>query len=172
MLSDLAAVTAIYAHHVRHGLATFEEIPPDEAELARRFDSVRALGTPWLVAERGGAVAGYAYASLYRTRSAYRFTLEDSIYIAPEAAGQGIGGALLDRLLAECTALCYRQMVAVIGDSANAASIALHRSRGFAHAGVLPAVGFKFGRWVDSVFMQRPLGEGLDTLPAVSPKRA
>ena len=168
----MAAVTALYAHHVRGGIATFEEIPPGEAEMKARLQAVRELGTPWLVAERDGRLLGYAYASLYRTRSAYRFVLENSIYMAPEAAGQGIGGALLDRLLVECTALGYRQMIAVIGDSGNAASIAVHRSRGFRDAGLLHAVGFKFGRWVDSVFMQKALGEGDGTLPRQSPRRA
>jgi L-amino acid N-acyltransferase YncA len=167
----MAAVAALYAHHVRSGIATFEEIPPAEAEMKTRLQAVRDLGTPWLVAERDGKLLGYAYASLYRTRSAYRFVLEDSIYVAPDAAGQGIGGALLDRLLVECSALGYRQMIAVIGDSGNVASIAIHRSRGFADAGVLKSVGFKFGRWIDSVFMQRALGEGDDTLPQASPRR-
>ncbi len=168
----MAAVTALYAHHVRGGIATFEEIPPGEAEMKARLQAVRDLGTPWLVAERDGRLLGYAYASLYRTRSAYRFVLEDSIYMAPEAAGHGIGGALLDRLLVECMALGYRQMIAVIGDSGNAASIAVHRSRGFTDAGLLKSVGFKFGRWVDSVFMQKALGEGDGTHPRESPRRA
>jgi len=167
----MAAVATLYAHHVRGGIATFEEVPPDAAEMTLRLQAVRDLGTPWLVAEREGQLLGYAYASLYRTRSAYRFVLEDSIYVAPESAGQGIGGALLDRLLAECSALGYRQMIAVIGDSGNAASIAIHRSRGFADAGVLKSVGFKFGRWIDSVFMQRELGDGDSNLPQASPRR-
>jgi len=168
----MPAVAALYAHHVRTGIATFEEVPPDAAEMTARLRAVQDLGTPWLLAERDGRLLGYAYASLYRTRSAYRFVLEDSIYVAPDAAGQGIGGTLLDRLLADCTALGYRQMIAVIGDSANATSIAVHRSRGFGDAGVLRAVGFKFGRWIDSVFMQKALGAGDGTLSRESPRRA
>ena len=157
---DIGAIQAIYAHHVLHGLASFEEVPPDAAELAARRGALLERGMPYLVAEFGGEVAGYAYAGPYRTRSAYRYTLEDSVYVAPGRHGQGIGRALLSRLVAECERLGCRQIVAVIGDSGNAGSIGLHAALGFRHAGVLPSVGFKHGRWVDSVLMQRPLGPG------------
>lgn len=162
---DIGAIQAIYAHHVLHGLASFEEVPPDAAELAVRRDALLARDLPYLVAEVNGRVAGYAYAGLYRTRSAYRYTLEDSVYVAPGREGQGIGRALLVPLLAECERLGYRRIIAVIGDSGNAGSIGLHAALGFQHAGVLPSTGFKFGRWVDSVLMQRPLGAGDETLP-------
>ncbi|MCW2248927.1 phosphinothricin acetyltransferase [Azospirillum fermentarium] len=162
---DVAAITAIYAHHVLNGTASFEEVAPDAAEIARRRAGMLAQGFPYLVAEIGGEVVGYAYAGLYRTRSAYRFTAEDSIYIHPDRARQGIGRALLPELLDRCTALGYRQMVAVIGGTDNLGSIGLHAAFGFTHAGRLPAVGFKFGRWIDSVLMQRPLGDG-DGTPA------
>lgn len=158
--ADIAAALAVYAHHVRTGTASFELEPPSLAEMARRRLALTDKGLPWLVAERDGQVLGYAYAGPYRTRPAYDWTLEDSIYIAPDSHGQGIGKALLTRLIADCTALGYRQMVAVIGDSANTGSISLHRSCGFHPAGVLQAVGWKFGRWIDSVLMQRPLGDG------------
>lgn len=157
---DLPRIAGIYAHHVLGGLATFEEIPPDTAEMGRRRDLVLARGLPFLVAEAGGEVRGYAYAQLYRERSAYRYTVEDSIYIADGWGGRGIGRALLAALLEECVRAGKRQMVAVIGDSANAASIALHAGLGFRSAGVLPAAGFKHGRWVDSVLMVRALGAG------------
>lgn len=163
---DLTPCHAIYAHHVRHGTASFEETPPTLAEFAARHADIRARGLPYLVAERDGILLGYAYAAPYRARSAYRHTLENSIYVAPEAGRQGVGHALLGALLARCEAGPWRQMVAVIGDSANAASIALHARCGFRHVGTLEAVGFKFGRWIDSVLMQRPLGEGGRSLPA------
>lgn len=162
---DMAAVAAVYAHHVLTGLATFEEEPPDTAEMARRRAALAERGLPYLVAEEGGRVLGYAYAGPYRARIAYRFSLEDSIYLDPAATGRGIGRALLERLLAESAAWGARQMVAVIGDSANAGSIALHARLGFRRVGTLEAVGFKFGRWVDSVLMQRPLGDGSATAP-------
>ncbi|MDH3738159.1 MAG: GNAT family N-acetyltransferase [Alphaproteobacteria bacterium] len=162
---DLAAIQAIYAHHVAHGLASFEELPPDGDEIARRRDVARAHDLPYLVAEREGVVQGFAYASPFRTRTAYRYTVEDSVYVAPEALGGGIGSALLSALIERCTARGFRQMVAVIGDSANEASIGLHAKHGFSHTGLMPAVGFKFGRWVDGVRMQRPLGDGDKTLP-------
>ena len=164
-VSDMEAAASLYAHHVRHGLATFEEDPPPAAEMTKRLAAVRDGGFPWLVAEAGGMVLGYAYAGPYRARSAYRFTVEDSIYLSADAAGRGIGSALLEALLARCTAAGARQMIAVIGDSGNAASIALHRRFGFAHAGLLKSAGFKFGRWVDVVLMQRPLGGGDGNLP-------
>ena len=163
---DLAAIAAIYAHHVLHGLATFEIEPPDAAEMARRRAHVLALGLPYLVAEQNGRVAGYAYAAPHRERPAYRYTLEDSIYIDRDRLGHGAGRVLLEALIAACAQAGYRQLIAVIGDSANAASIGLHAACGFKHAGLLPGVGFKFGRWVDSVLMQRELGGGNRRLPA------
>jgi phosphinothricin acetyltransferase len=163
--TDLPAITAIYAHHVLHGLASFETEAPPLAEMTRRFEAIVGAGYPYLVAVQEGTVLGYAYANHYRTRPAYRFTVEDSIYVAPDAVGRGIGRALLARLVAECEARGYRQMLAVIGDSENTASIAVHRACGFTHKAVLDAVGFKFGRWVDSVLMQRALGAGPSTLP-------
>ncbi len=158
--SDLPAIAAIYAHAVLHGSASFEIEPPGEAEMARRRADVLGHGLPHLVATRDGAVVGYAYAGLYRPRPAYRHTVEDSIYVAPHAQRCGVGRALLPALIGRCAAAGRRQMIAVIGDSANAGSIALHRAFGFRDAGVLEAVGFKFGRWLDSVLMQRALGDG------------
>jgi phosphinothricin acetyltransferase len=166
--TDLPAITAIYAHHVRTGLASFETEAPSLAEMTQRFGAITGGGYPYLVAVQESAVLGYAYASAYRTRPAYRFTVEDSIYVTPEAVGRGIGRALLARLVAECEQRGHRQMLAVIGDSANEASIAVHRACGFTLKAVLDAVGFKFGRWVDSVLMQRPLGESDRTLPTDS----
>ncbi|MGH7001006.1 MAG: GNAT family N-acetyltransferase [Stellaceae bacterium] len=162
---DAEAIAAIYAHHVRFGLGTFEETPPSVEEIRQRREGVLALGLPFVVATAGERIVGYAYAGLYRTRSAYRYTLEDSIYIAPEAARRGVGRALLARLIERCDGLGYRQMVAVIGDSNNQASIRLHLALGFERIGIQPAVGFKHGRWVDSVLMQRTLGAGAATLP-------
>lgn len=164
---DIPAIAAIYGHWVSHGLASFELEPPGEAEMARRRQAVLEGGYPYLLAESAdGRVLGYAYASAYRTRPAYRFAVENSIYVAPGAGRGGVGAALLDALVGACTARGFRLMVAVIGDSGNAASIGLHRRAGFAPAGVLPAVGWKHGRWVDSVLMTRPLGEGAATAPA------
>ena len=157
---DLASITAIYSHHVLNGLATFETESPDESEMARRRAQIVTHGLPFLVAERDGRVVGYAYAAPYRARPAYRYTLEDSIYIENDILGQGAGRALLDALIVACARAGYRQLIAVIGDSANKASIGLHAACGFKRAGILHDVGFKFGRWVDSVFMQRELGEG------------
>jgi phosphinothricin acetyltransferase len=168
----MPAIAAIYRHHVLTGTATFEEVPPDEVEIARRRADVAGRGLPYLVAVAqgvdGGAagpVLGFAYAAPHRARSAYRFTLEDSIYVADGMAGRGIGRALLTGLIAGCERLGYRQMVAVIGGSANLASIRLHAALGFAPAGLLPAVGYKFGRWIDTVLMQRPLGAGDGVAP-------
>jgi len=149
-----------------HGLASFEESAPAEEELRNRYRAVLALGLPYLVAELDGCVVGYAYATQYRARSGYRFSLENSVYVREGYAGCGIGAALLAAIIARCDRGPWRQMIAVIGDSANTASIALHRKLGFRHVGTLAAVGFKFGRWVNSVLMQRPLGEGDRTLPA------
>lgn len=163
--ADLPAITEIYTHHVLYGTATFEEIPPSLTEMTSRFDAIAAQSLPYLVAELDGAVAGYAYATPYRTRSAYRFTLEDSIYIDHRMHRHGLGRALLATLLARSETLGYRQMIAVIGDSAQAASIGLHRALGFTHAGVYRAVGLKFGRWLDTVLMQRSMGEGDGTAP-------
>ena len=157
---DAAAITAIYAHHVRTGTGSFELDPPDVAEIARRMQDLHARGLPWIVALRGAQVAGYAYAAPFRLRPAYRFTLEDSVYVQEGEGGRGIGSLLLAELLARCEAGGCRQMVALIGDSANAASIALHAGHGFRHAGLLAASGWKFGRWVDTVLMQRELGPG------------
>jgi L-amino acid N-acyltransferase YncA len=162
---DLGAITAIYGWNVRHGTGTFEIEPPDEAELARRRDDVLAKGLPFLVVEDDGCIVGYAYANRFRPRPAYRFALEDSVYVAGDAAGRGFGRLLLTELLARCEAAGARQMLAVIGDSANAASIGVHRALGFTPVGTLRGVGWKFGRWLDVVLMQRSLGVGDTTLP-------
>jgi len=162
---DLPAIQGIYAHHVLHGLASFEEIPPPLEEMQRRHADVTRQGLPYLVAEERGEILGYGYCTLYRTRSAYRYTLEDSIYVKDGRQGKGVGKAVLGELIRICTLLNYRQIIAVIGDSANAASIRLHASLGFVRAGLLRSSGFKFGRWVDSVYMQLPLGPGDGTRP-------
>jgi L-amino acid N-acyltransferase YncA len=163
--ADIPAITRIYDHAVRFGTASFELDPPDEAEMAKRQRALLDGGFPYIVAEVDGAVAGYAYAGPYRPRPAYRFSIENSIYIAPEAQRRGLGRALLARLIADSEARGFRQMIAVIGDSANAASIELHRELGFTMIGTFADCGFKFGRWLDSVFMQRTLGPGSSTLP-------
>ena len=163
--ADIAAIAAVYGHHVLHGLASFEEVPPTAEEMARRRADIVARNLPYLVAELGGRVVGYCYASLFRPRVAYRFTLEDSIYIDEAWTGRGIGRALLQALIDRGTGLGYRQMVGVIGGRETLPSIRLHRALGFDEIGVLPAVGFKFGRWVDIVMMQRPLGPGALSLP-------
>jgi phosphinothricin acetyltransferase len=162
---DIAAITAIYAESVANGRGTFELEPPDETEMAARLASVEALGLPRLAVEIDGAVAGYAYAGPFRTRQAYRYMVEDSIYVAAWARGRGVAGALLDALVARCEAMGLRQMVAVIGDSENTASIVLHRTRGFSDAGVFKAAGWKHDDWRDVVFMQRALGDGGATAP-------
>lgn len=163
--ADLPAVTRIYAHHVAHGTGTFDEVAPSLAEITEKYEAVRAAGLPWLVAEaEDGAVLGYAYAAPFRTRTAYRFTLEDSVYVDPGFPRQGAGRALLTELIARCEALGYRQLLAVIGDSENHGSIGLHRALGFEHTGTSKSVGLKFGRWLDIVFMQLSLGAG-DTTP-------
>lgn len=164
--ADLAAVQPIYAHHVQHGLASFEEVAPSVEQLLERWRAVVARGLPYLVAEQRGAIVGYAYATAYHSRSAYRYTVEDSVYVAEKESGRGIGSVLLETLIARCEAGPWRQMIAVIGNSANAASIALHRRMGFRPVGTLSSVGFKLGRWADVVLMQRALGAGDRTTPA------
>jgi L-amino acid N-acyltransferase YncA len=164
--SDMAAIRAIYAHYVLNGIATFEETPPSVDDMISRRNTVVAAELPYLVAENDLRIVGYCYASAYRPRSAYRFTVEDSVYVAHDMQRRGIGRALLGALIARCEAGCWRQMVAVIGNSGNAGSIALHERMGFAPVGTLVGVGFKFGRWVDSVLMQRALNEGTRSLPA------
>jgi len=161
---DLPAVQAIYAHHVANSLGTFETEPPDTQEMRARHADIVQAGLPYLVAELDGRVAGYAYANQFRARAAYRSTVEDSIYVAHDAIGLGIGQTLLNELIERCTALGLRQMLAVIGDSQNAASIGAHRACGFSYVGVMTSVGRKFDRWVDVVIMQRSLGTG-DTSP-------
>jgi phosphinothricin acetyltransferase len=163
---DVAEIATIYGYHVLHGLASFEEVPPDIYEIASRRRDILARSLPYLVAERSGRVLGYCYAGPYRTRSAYRFTLEDSIYIDKTEVGRGLGRALLAALLERCAELGYRQMVAVIGGSDTWPSIRLHAGLGFTQIGVLPAVGFKFGSWVDIVLMQRALGLGKTATPS------
>lgn len=158
--TDLPAIHAVYAHHVRHGAGSFELDPPTPEEMARRRADVLGNGFPYLVAERDGRVLGYAYANHFRLRPAYRFTVENSIYVAADGVGRGVGRRLLTVLIERCEALGLRQMVAVIGDSANTASIGLHAACGFRFAGVLRATGWKFDRWLDTVLMQRDLGEG------------
>jgi L-amino acid N-acyltransferase YncA len=163
--ADVEAIAAIYGHHVRHGTASFETVPPPPEEMRRRRADLLARGFPYLVAEAGGTVLGYAYAGPYRPRAAYRDTAENSVYLRPDAAGQGVGTRLLAALIAECEALGLRQMVAVVGDSANTASIRLHERCGFRLVGVLEAVGYKHGQWLDSVLLQRALGRGGSTSP-------
>jgi len=162
---DVPRITAIYAHAVLTGLASFEVEPPGAAEMARRRENVLAAGLPYIVVEDAGGVLGYAYAAPYRLRIGYRYTVEDSVYLDRDAVRRGLGRRLLERLVEACTARGCRQMIAVIGDTGNAASIGLHEACGFVRVGMLPATGFKFGRWVASVLMQRGLGEGDRTPP-------
>jgi phosphinothricin acetyltransferase len=164
-LADLPAVTAIYGWNVLNGTGTFELEAPDLAEMTRRHADVAAKGLPWLVAERAGLVLGYAYANHFRPRRAYRFCLEDSIYLAPEAQGQGAGRLLLAELMARCEAAGTRQMLAVIGDSANAGSIGVHKKLGFEQVGLMKSAGWKFDRWLDVVLMQKSLGQGDSAAP-------
>jgi L-amino acid N-acyltransferase YncA len=164
--ADLPAITETYEHAVRYGTATFELIPPDLAEMTRRFQALADGGFPYLVAMVEGRVIGYAYAGPYRPRPAYRFTVENSVYLQPAIHRRGIGQQLLQKLITESETRGYRQMIAVIGDSANAGSIGVHTRCGFRMIGTHPHVGFKFGRWLDTVMMQRALGEGATTLPA------
>ena len=166
--ADLPAITVIYQHAVLYGTATFELIPPDLAEMTRRFAVLMDGGFPYFVASLEGRVVGYAYAGAYRPRPAYRFTVENSVYLEPAIHRRGIGLQLMQHLIEACEARGYRQMIAVIGDSANAGSIGVHTKCGFGMVGTHPNVGFKFGRWLDTVMMQRAIGEGADTLPATS----
>lgn len=164
--ADIPAITRIYGSSVRNATASFELEPPDEAEMARRMRELTDKGFPYLAAEAGGELAGYAYAALYRTRPAYRFTVEDSVYIAPGRQRSGVGRALLNALIEACTQRGFRQMIAVIGDSPQQpGSVALHKALGFQHVGILPDVGFKHGHWCDSLLMQRALGAGGTTKP-------
>ena len=163
--ADMAAIQAIYSHHVLHGRATFEETAPSVPEMISRRAAVLNLGLPYLVAERDDVIVGYSYATTYRPRPAYRFTIEDSVYVDEAERGRGIGMVLLSALIERCEAGPWRQMLAVIGDSGNAGSIALHRRLGFTHAGTLKSVGFKLGQWTDTVLMQRPLGRADSTPP-------
>lgn len=163
--SDMPAVQAIYAHHVIHGTASFELEPPTVEQMLQRRADICANGLPYLIAEREGEVVGYAYATPYRPRPAYRFTVEDSVYVREGMAGFGIGHALLAAVIQHCTESGRRQMVAIIGNSENSASIRLHARLGFRQVGVFESVGFKHGRWLDTVIMQRELGEGASTTP-------
>ncbi len=163
--ADIPAIAGIYAGHVRSGTASFEIEPPAPEEVLRRWQAVCARSLPFLVAQHAGAVRGFAYATPYRPRLAYRYTLEHSIYVGRGDGRSGLGSRLIEALIERCAALGYRQMVAVIGDSANRASIDFHSRHGFRPAGVLPSVGYKFGRWVDSVLMVRPLGDGDASAP-------
>jgi L-amino acid N-acyltransferase YncA len=165
-IGDLPTIRALYAHHVEHSLGTFEEIAPTLEEMTRRWQSVTDAGLPYLACEVDGAVVGYSYAGLYRPRRAYRFSVEDSVYVLPDHARRGYGQLLLSALIDRCTLLGYRQMIAVIGDSGNASSIGLHKALGFAKIGSFPSIGFKQNRWVDVMLMQRALGDGDATPPA------
>ncbi len=170
--ADAGDIAQLYAHYVRTSSATFEETPPDAAEIERRLHHIRNAGLPWRVARDGsGKLAGYAYASTYRVRSAYRYTLENSVYVAPEAHGKGLGTALMRDLIALCSGLGYRQMLAVIGGSDNESSIRLHTRLGFKTVAQHTAIGLKFGRWVDVVHMQLALGDGASSMPDGEPQR-
>lgn len=168
---DMPAIQEIYAHYVLNSTSSFEEEAPTVYEMTARWQKLQSRKQPFLVAVVGKRVAGYAYGGPYRERSAYRYTIEDSIYIAPDMLGRGIGNALMEELIKRCTALGYRQMIAVIGDSTNAASLAIHSRHGFRVIGALSSSGFKFGRWADAVLMQRSLGDGDSTLPPGQPGR-
>jgi len=170
--ADIPAITAIYAHHVLHGTGTFEELPPTEAEIAARMADAQAQGWAWLVAEGqglpgegAGGIIGYAYYAQFRNRSAYRFSAENSVYVRDDVRGMGVGKQLVEALLTRADAAGFRQMLAVIGDSENVGSIGLHLSLGFQRAGVMKSAGVKFGRWLDVVFMQRPIGPGDRDVP-------
>ncbi|KAB0681217.1 GNAT family N-acetyltransferase [Aureimonas leprariae] len=164
--ADVPAIARVYEHAVLHGTATYELVPPPEAEMLTRFRAISGDGYPYIVAEDAdGTLLGYAYGSAFRTRPAYRWSVEDSVYLEPSAQGRGIGLALLLRLVELCGELGFRQMIAVIGGGEHRPSIRIHEKAGFRHLGVMEASGFKFGRWIDTVLMQLPLGEGRDTLP-------
>jgi phosphinothricin acetyltransferase len=163
--ADLPEIQAIYAHHVLHGTGTFEEVPPSIEDMTRRYHEVTGRGWSWLVAADATGIVGYAYYTQIRDRSAYRCTAEDSVYVREDVRGQGVGKALAAQLLREAEAAGFRQMIAVIGDSENIGSVGVHSSLGFHHVGTLKAVGLKFGRWLDTVYMQRQLGPGDANLP-------
>jgi L-amino acid N-acyltransferase YncA len=163
--SDLPAIAAVYGHHVLHGTGTFETTPPTDADMAARRADVLAKGLPWLVAEEGGRVLGYAYCQWFKPRPAYRFSAEDSIYLHPDAAGKGLGKQLLAELARQADAAGVRKLIAVIGDSANAGSIGVHRALGFTAVGTIASCGWKFGRWLDIVLMEKALGAGDATPP-------
>jgi L-amino acid N-acyltransferase YncA len=165
LASDITQITAIYVHHVQHGTGSFEVEPPNEADMALRRDDVINKGLPYLVVAEGDQVLGYAYCNWFKPRPAYRFSAEDSIYLAPEASGRGLGRALLAELMSQAERAGVRKMIAVIGDSANAGSIGVHRSAGFRQVGILDACGWKFGRWLDVVLMDRALGLGDTAAP-------
>src|SRR2546423_2300007 len=164
---DVPAITAIYCHHVLNGVASFEEVPPEQDEIARRRGEIVGRGLPYLVAERAGRVVGYCYAGLFRPRVAYRFTVEDSVYVEADEIGRGLGRALLEQVIARCGELGYRQMIAVIGGRETLGSIRLHERLGFAHMGVLSAVGFKFRRWIHIITMQPEVGPGPGAPPGI-----
>jgi L-amino acid N-acyltransferase YncA len=166
--ADLPAITAIYGHHVLHGTGTFETTPPTEQDMAGRRADVLGKGLPWLVAEEGGRVLGYAYCQWFKPRPAYRFSAEDSIYLHPDAAGRGLGKELLSALMAQAEAVGVRKLIAVIGDSANAGSIGVHRTLGFTPVGTISNCGWKFDRWLDIVLMEKVIGEGSSTPPETS----
>jgi phosphinothricin acetyltransferase len=168
--ADVPAVTAIYAHHVTHGTGTFETTAPTEADMAARRADVLAKGLPYLVAENGGKVVGFAYCNWFKPRPAYRFSAEDSIYLDPDAAGQRLGNKLLSELTRQAEAAGIRKLIAVIGDSNNVRSIGVHRAVGFRHVGTIESCGWKFGRWLDIVLMEKSLGEGSRSAPEAAPK--
>ena len=164
--ADIADIQTIYEHAVLHGTGTYELDPPSKGEFEKRFRHITGNGFPWIVAEEDGVVLAYAYASPFRTRPAYRWSIEDSVYVAPEAKGKGVGKLLLQDLLQRCETLGFHQMIAVIGDGkGNTGSVALHRSLGFKHSGTIEGSGFKFGQWIDTVIMQKELNGGLGQMP-------
>ena len=158
--ADLPEIQGIYAHHVLHGTGTFEEAPPSVEEMTARMENVTGKGWPWLVAEDTTGILGFCYCAQFRDRAAYRYTAEDAVYVREDVRGQGVGKALVGQLIADATALGFRQMIALVGDSENVGSIGVHASLGFQHVGTLRAVGWKFGRWLDAVYLQRALGDG------------